>query len=214
MVLNETCTYNTCCLPTGTNCTQPSLYLVCGYDLEKLFFLSHHPPTQLIQMTIKWSWFKDWALHESWNMQNIVKAQHKKGKAIRRADQAAVLLSWWSSHGVHVCPSNTLGSRESWHYHTEAHIVWLRYICGNGSYVWPVNKPEAQPILVNMDMVTPCSAESPDVSWLGLRRKGGVYCYHQPRSQNQSCAKNRVTTWDPVTHPMACENWEHVLWYC
>ena len=44
-------------------------------------------------------------------------------------------------------------------------------VLGNGLSVRPVDKPAAQPILVNVDGVTSCPVELPDVSWLGSKKK-------------------------------------------
>ena len=44
-------------------------------------------------------------------------------------------------------------------------------VLGNGLSVWSVDKPEAQPILVNVDSMTPCAAELPDISWLDSKKK-------------------------------------------
>ena len=41
----------------------------------------------------------------------------------------------------------------------------------NGLSLRPVDHPEEAPILVNQDRVTKCSAELPDVSWLGKKRR-------------------------------------------
>ena len=38
---------------------------------------------------------------------------------------------------------------------------------GNCVFVKPVDKPDDEPILVNLDQIVPCPAEVPDSSWLG-----------------------------------------------
>ena len=67
------------------------------------------------------------------------------------------------------CRTSTLGNRKlALPYHGPYCVI---EVWGNGVSVRPVDKPEAQPILVNVDRVTPCPAELPDVSWLGSKKK-------------------------------------------
>ena len=41
----------------------------------------------------------------------------------------------------------------------------------NGVSVRPVDQPQDEPILVNVDRVTPCPDELTDTSWLGSRKR-------------------------------------------
>ena len=53
----------------------------------------------------------------------------------------------------------------------------------------PVDQPTAQPILVNLDRVTRCSPELPDVSWLGKRSR--QRCQHNFPTQTRSGTPRR-----------------------
>ena len=53
-------------------------------------------------------------------------------------------------------------------YHGPFRIV---EVLPNGVSVRPVDRPQDEPILVNVDRVTPCPDELSDTSWLGSRKR-------------------------------------------
>ena len=53
-------------------------------------------------------------------------------------------------------------------YHGQFRVV---EVLPNGVSVIPVDHPQDEPILVNVDWVTSCPDELPDTSWLGSHRK-------------------------------------------
>ena len=75
-------------------------------------------------------------------------------------------------------------------------------LTSTGATLRPVDQPEQEPILVNLDSVSKCSSNLPDVSWLGPRsrrrrgrprrpRKQGTVGEHLPEGDDQ--VETRVT---------------------
>ena len=81
--------------------------------------------------------------------------KHAKPPSYRISDRVMVFM-----------PHDTSGKdrKLALPYHGPYRIMDMR---GNCVSVKPVDKPDDEPILVNLDRIVPCPAEVPDSSWLG-----------------------------------------------
>ena len=61
-------------------------------------------------------------------------------------------------------------------YHGPYRIMDIR---GNCASMKPVDKPNDEPILVNIDQIVPCPAEVPDLLWLGYGHTDTPKCQHK-----------------------------------
>lgn len=75
-------------------------------------------------------------------------------------------------------------------YHGPFRIMDIR---GNCVSVKPVDKPDDEPILVNMDRIVPCPAEVPDSSWLG-------YDYTDTHKRQHKYSPTAITPARPADH--------------
>ena len=102
-------------------------------------------------------------LSTAWDMarKSIEKAQSKQKF---QYDKRAKVPSYKISDRVMVYMPHEATGKDSLPYHGPYRIIDIRTNC---LLLRPVDKPDEQPILVNMDHVSPCPEEVPDQSWLG-----------------------------------------------
>ena len=140
-------------------------------------------------------------LSEAWNnaRQNIGKAQ-KRQKAQHDKTARQPLLNIGDRVMVFM-PHETQGKQRklALPHHGPYRILELT---STGATLRPVDQPEQEPILVNLDRISKCSSELPDVSWLGPQsqrrrgrprrpRKQGTVGEHLPEGDDQ--VETRVT---------------------
>ena len=131
------------CIPTETAINaSPSLHMLADYRTELVTELT-----------------------EAWNSACtcITKAQKKqKVQYNKYAKPPSYMISDRMVYIPHEISSKD--QKLSLPYHGPYRITDIR---GNCVSVKPVDKPNKEPILVNMDRITPCPMEVPDCSWLG-----------------------------------------------